>query len=69
MAEGFLAERDQIQDRYLSYTSRWLASGAIEKDPAGFVDETRAILMELGTRMVQEDREFHPLILQRSDAT
>jgi hypothetical protein len=66
LASQFLAERDEIQLRYQSYIDRWLPPGGIERDPTSFVDETRAILMELGTRMVQEDKEFHPLILQRS---
>jgi hypothetical protein len=68
LAGQFLAEREEIQTRYLDFTARWMAPGAIEKDAASFVEETRAVLMQLGTRMLQEDREFHPLILERAEA-
>jgi len=65
LATRFLAARDEIQERYLAYSARWLEAGAIEKDAARFVAESRAMFLELGTRMMQEDREFHPLILER----
>jgi hemerythrin-like domain-containing protein len=69
LAEEFLAEREQIQARYLAFIERWLEAGVIESDAATFVEETRAMLMALGMRMMQEDREFHPLILERAEAT
>jgi hypothetical protein len=65
IASRFLDERDEIRVRYSAYTEKWLTVGAIERDAATFIEETRAMLMELGTRMLQEDREFHPLILSR----
>jgi hypothetical protein len=67
LASQFLAERDEIQQRYQRYIDRWSPPGAIEGCPSPFIEETRAILMELGTRMVQEDKEFHPLILRRAN--
>jgi Hemerythrin HHE cation binding domain len=67
MAEKFLDARDQIEGRFRAYVTRWLEAGAIEKDASGFVAATRQILMDLGTRMVQEDREFHPLVLKRAE--
>jgi Hemerythrin HHE cation binding domain len=67
LASRFLAERDEIQQRYQDYTERWLDPGAIEGDPAAFIEETRAVLLVLGTRMVQEDREFHPQVLQAAE--
>jgi hemerythrin-like domain-containing protein len=69
MAEDFLAQREEIQTRFLDYTARWMEKGAIEKDASTFIEETRAVLMELGTRMLEEDREFHPLILQRDEVS
>jgi hypothetical protein len=66
LATQFLAQRDEIQQRYQTFVDRWLELGAIERDPAAFVEETREMLLELGTRMVEEDKEFHPLILKRS---
>jgi hemerythrin-like domain-containing protein len=66
LAENFLTQRDQIQDRYFAYVSEWLEPGRIERDTTRFIDETRAILLTLGTRMLQEDREFHPLVLERA---
>jgi hypothetical protein len=63
MASQFLAERDEIKERYESYTGRWLEPGAIERSADAFIEETRAMLMDLGSRMLQEDQEFHPLIL------
>jgi hypothetical protein len=67
MAEVFLDARDQIQGRFGDYSARWLENGAIEEDPEGFAAATREMLLELGTRMVQEDREFHPLVLKRAE--
>jgi Hemerythrin HHE cation binding domain len=69
LASQFLAERDELQQRYQTYIDRWSSPGDIERAAAAFVDETRAMLMELGTRMVQEDKEFHPLILRTAAET
>lgn len=66
LASQFLAERDEIQQRYQRFIDRWSPAGAIEGSPSPFIEETRAILMDLGSRMVQEDKEFHPLILRRA---
>jgi hypothetical protein len=66
LASQFLAERDEIQQKWDAFTDRWSEPGAIEREPAVFIEETRAMLLCLGTRMVQEDHEFHPLVLSRS---
>jgi hemerythrin-like domain-containing protein len=62
LAERFLGEREQIQERFDRYAARWSSIAAIDAAPAQFVDETRAILQVLGMRMMAEDREFHPAI-------
>jgi len=67
LAEAFLTERDEIQVRYFAYVERWLEPGHIERAVGKFVAETRAILLALGTRMLQEDHEFHPQILERAE--
>jgi len=66
LAEQFLTKRDEIQERYLTYASAWLEPGAIERNANRFIEDSRSMFLELGTRMLQEDREFHPLILERA---
>jgi hemerythrin-like domain-containing protein len=53
VAEQYLAERDEIQGQFDDYSKRWLAVSAIESSAALFVDETRTMLLLLGTRMMQ----------------
>jgi hypothetical protein len=67
MATEFLARRDQIQTTYFDFVGRWGEPGHIERDAGGFIAEAREVLLTLGQRMVQEDMEFHPLIVQRWD--
>jgi hypothetical protein len=62
LAERFLSEREQIQDRFDKYAARWTSSAAIDAAPHSFISETREILQVLGMRMMAEDREFHPAI-------
>jgi hypothetical protein len=67
MAQDFLARRDQIQTTYFAFIARWAEPSQIERDAEGFIAEAREVLLTLGQRMVQEDVEFHPLIVQRWD--
>jgi hypothetical protein len=67
MAQDFLARRDQIQTTYFGFLGRWAEPNQIERDAERFIAEAREVLFTLGQRMVQEDLEFHPLIVQRWD--
>ena len=65
LARDFLARRDQIQTTYFDFLGRWMEPRQIEHDASRFIAEARDVLFTLGQRMVQEDKEFHPLIVQR----
>jgi hypothetical protein len=67
LARDFLARRDQLQTTYFAFINRWTEAGQIERDAGAFIAEAREMLFTLGQRMVQEDTEFHPLIVQRWD--
>jgi hemerythrin-like domain-containing protein len=67
MAQRFLKERGNIQERYEAYIERWQSISAIDAAPQTFVSETREMLMTLGSRMVSEDRELHPAIRKHFD--
>jgi hypothetical protein len=67
LARDFLARRDQIQSTYFDFMGRWGEPSQIERNASGFIAEAREVLFTLGRRMVEEDTEFHPLIVQRWD--
>jgi hypothetical protein len=69
MAERFLSEREQIQERFDKYAARWTSTAAIDAAPHSFVAETREMLHVLGMRMMAEDREFHPAIKKHFDGS
>jgi hypothetical protein len=68
MAKDFLARRDQIQTTYFDFIARWSNPGDIERDAPTFIASAREVLFTLGQRMVEEDTDFHPQIIQRWDA-
>ncbi len=44
------------------YTRRWPHTASVEADPAGFAEDTRRVLEQLGRRMFREHEELYPLV-------
>jgi hypothetical protein len=56
---------DEVGHLYASfdaYAARWPSVASIEAEPFVFVDETRALLARLASRMVRENEELYPLV-------
>jgi Hemerythrin HHE cation binding domain len=64
LANRYLDERRDIQVSYDAYRARWSTSAAIGGSPEKFIEETKAILYLLWTRMRQEDEELHPAVVK-----
>ncbi len=64
LAQRFLNDRAELQQRYDEYRARWASTAAIEGGAEQFIDETRLILGMLWTRMKLEDDVLHPEIVR-----
>jgi hypothetical protein len=65
LARRFLDERQPLYEQFEKYRRHWPSTAAIEAGAAAFIDETRAILGMLWTRMKLEDDVLHPEIVRR----
>jgi hypothetical protein len=64
LAQRFLNERAALRQRYDEYRASWSSASVIEGGAERFIDDTRAILGMLWTRMKMEDDVLHPEIVR-----
>jgi hypothetical protein len=64
LAQRFLDERAALRERYDEFRARWSSAAAIEGGAEQFIDDTRAVLGMLWTRMKMEDDVLHPEIVR-----
>ena len=64
LAQRFLNERAALRQRYDEYRATWSSASVIEGGAERFIDDTRAILGMLWTRMKMEDDVLHPEIVR-----
>jgi hypothetical protein len=64
LAQRFLDERVALRQRYDAFRARWPSAASIESGAEQFIDDTRAVLGMLWTRMKQEDDVLHPEIIR-----
>lgn len=64
LARRFLDERGLLEQRFRDYRAAWPSAMVIEGAPAGFVDDTRALLGLMWNRMKMEDDVLHPAIVR-----
>jgi hypothetical protein len=64
LAQRFLNERAALRQRYDEYRAAWSSAAVIEGGAERFIDDTRAILGMLWTRMKMEDDVLHPEIVR-----
>ncbi len=61
-ASALYDEVGQLYACVRAHAARWPSVASIEGEPGAFVDETRALLLRLATRMVRENEELYPLV-------
>lgn len=58
----FIDEMGNIGKLVTEYKNKWPSKSAIEKNPAGFIEETRVILNALANRIKKENNELYKLV-------
>jgi len=66
LANRYLETRGNLQEEFTAYRDRWTGA-AIADAPDQFIAESQAMLGTLWTRMNEEDRELHPLVIAHDD--
>lgn len=61
-AQQFVDEMGGIAAAFVAYNDKWRAASSIQNDPAGFVEETKAIYGALAGRIEQENTKLYPLM-------
>ncbi|MCR6630865.1 MAG: hemerythrin domain-containing protein [Magnetospirillum sp.] len=62
VASRFETEMGGLSQRFDAYRKSWPGPLAIGRDPARFVEETRAVLDALRTRVAREETQLYDLI-------
>lgn len=60
-ATRFSRDMGGLATTYLDYAKKWTAERVFE-DRAGFVAETRSVMLALRQRIVREERDLYPLL-------
>ncbi len=61
-AKRFIDEMGGIQEAFSKYVRNWPTSAHIQKNPSGFISETKAIANALSQRIAKEDNELYNMI-------
>lgn len=61
MAQRFIDEMGGIKAAFGAYLAAWPGAGVIQKDPQGFISQTKGIIEALHKRIRAEENELYPL--------
>lgn len=62
VAETFVREMGGIKDFVGKYAGKWMSAENIQKDPNGFITETKTLLGALSQRIDKENKELYEMI-------
>lgn len=62
VAKTFIEEMDELAEAFSRYNDRWADEDTINADPAGFAEETNAVVGALTNRIRRENHELYPLV-------
>ncbi|MEE9613450.1 MAG: hemerythrin domain-containing protein [Thermodesulfobacteriota bacterium] len=61
VANDFMEEMGGLKDAFGKYLDNWPTVPKIQKDPAGFVTQTKGIFEALGKRIEREDNQLYKI--------
>lgn len=62
VAQQFVDEMGGIAEAFTTYNDKWKTASSIQGDPAGFINETKAIYGALAGRIEKENTVLYPLM-------
>lgn len=60
LAQRYLDEMGGIKQAFTAYLAAWPSGSAIQKDPAGFITQTKGIIAAVGKRIEAEEKHLYP---------
>ena len=62
VARRFIAEMGGIGNSIDAYEKKWLPASEIQKDPSGFIEQTKSVFDVLAARIEKENNEMYELL-------
>lgn len=60
LAQRYMDEMGGIKQAFSAYLATWPSGGAIQKDAAGFITQTKGIVAAIGKRIKAEEGHLYP---------
>ncbi len=60
-AQSFMDEMGTLAGIFKDYTNKWPSPQAIQANPAGFCEETKAVFTAIGQRIGKEEATLYPM--------
>ncbi len=60
LAQRYMDEMGGIKQAFTAYLAAWPSAGAIQKDAAGFIAQSKGIIAAVGKRIAAEEKHLYP---------